>query len=449
MPLHEKDSVRDSLADDIYASADWPPTRKSSMRHDSPYLTNRDSTRNRPANRVIGGTYGVARFRHAVLAHLIVCGVLGAIQPPQARASDLETRFYKQLAARIEPDLVGRPERLRIYVDFFQREMVNDPRLFAYRVAAKSIAEPHSVVLTGHIELPETHRALLQFLACLGFDRVTDEIADLPSAELGGRQFGFIKTRHSFSYNQPDGSQEVVTDCVLGEPLYLLRGTDSGYLLCHSGDGYIGYVRSRDVVRVTAAAFADYQGGTQVRMLRDARVSDVTLPLGARLKCIAIQDDSARLQLPTGETVVVADSACQPLDRGAAERVQQVIGVAEQLLKTPYLWGGKTSTGIDCSGLVQTAFAAAGLNLPRDSSQQVYLGRLTGTRWQRRTMRAGDTLYFVGQHGKIRHTALYVGGGKYIEAAGGAVRISSLRSGDGKFDRKRSGAFVFAKRLLD
>jgi len=129
--------------------------------------------------------------------------------------------------------------------------------------------------------------------------------------------------------------------------------------------------------------------------------------------------------------------------------VERVIGNAKQFLKTPYLWGGKTSKGIDCSGLVQTAFAAAGIHLPRDSSQQVYLGRLTATRWQRHTMLPGDTLYFVGRHGKIRHTALYLGDGKYIEAAGGQVRISSLVPNDGGFDRQRSGAFVFAKRLFD
>jgi len=369
--------------------------------------------------------------------------------PLFAAVGDSKTDFFTKLARRIEPEPAGRADRLDLYVDFFRREMVNDTRLFAFHVDAGQPANTDRVVLSGYSEFQETHHALLQFLACLGFDRITDRIEDLPAKGLGARQFGFIRTTHGFSFDRPDGTQEVVTDCLLGEPLYLLRSTSSGYLLCHSGDGYVGYVRSSDVLRVTATEFTEYQAGEQAHMLRDVPGPHGMLPVGARLKCTGMQDGRAHLRLPTGEHVKVAAAACQRTDGRAAPPVERVIGVAKQFLKTPYLWGGKTSKGIDCSGLVQTAFAAEGIHLPRDASQQVYLGRLTATRWQRRTMLPGDTLYFVGRYGKIRHTALYLGGGKYIEAAGGQVRISSLLPNDGGFDRQRSGAFVFAKRLFD
>lgn len=64
-------------------------------------------------------------------------------------------------------------------------------------------------------------------------------------------------------------------------------------------------------------------------------------------------------------------------------------------------------------------------------------------------MRRGDTLYFLGRHGKIIHTAIYLGDGKYLESAGPGVRITSFNPADDNFDARRSRHFAFAKRLLE
>jgi cell wall-associated NlpC family hydrolase len=99
--------------------------------------------------------------------------------------------------------------------------------------------------------------------------------------------------------------------------------------------------------------------------------------------------------------------------------------------------------------VVQVAFGAEGINLPRDSNQQFYLGSLVATRWYRNGLRRGDTLYFLGSHGKIRHTAIYLGDDKYIEAVRPAVQITSFNPEDENYDARRAAAFAFAKRLLE
>ena len=90
-----------------------------------------------------------------------------------------------------------------------------------------------------------------------------------------------------------------------------------------------------------------------------------------------------------------------------------------------------------------------GLHLPRDAYQQFYVGQITATRWHRAGMRRGDTLYFLGNDGKIRHTAIYLGDDEFLQAVMPVVRISSFNPKHAEYDAKRTESFAFAKRLLD
>jgi hypothetical protein len=326
--------------------------------------------------------------------------------------------------------------------------MINDTRLFPFHVEAEWTPAGR-VVLTGFVGYEENRTALVKFIGCLGFDRVEDHIEVLPSRSLGAKQFGFVTASHTFSLDRSTGPQEVLTDCLLGTPLYLLKESD-GYLLCHSVEGYVGYVDANDVRRVDGREFARYQAGAQVHVRRDHAVSDTLfIPAGARIKYVARQGEKIVAELPGGGQTEISVDLCEVRGGNPDPRVERVIENAAKLLGTKYVWGGNTSQGIDCSGLVQTAFAAEGINLPRDSNQQVYPGRLTATRWCRDGLRRGDTLYFLGEQGKITHTAVYVGDGRYLEAVRPVVRYTSFNPQHEDYNPRRAAAFCFAKRLLE
>ena len=348
----------------------------------------------------------------------------------------------------IEPDAIGRPERLPLYLQRFQRAVVRDPRLFAFEAHAQW-SEDRRVRLTGFYEFDEHHRALLELLHVLDFGEVEDALEALPSAELGARKFGLLTSAHSFSYDRPEGDREVVTDCLLGEPLYLLRQADSGFFLCHSGEGYLGYVDGRDILRVDEAHLAGYQRGRQVILHEKHVTSSMDLPIGARLKWAGQTEDSYRVLLPGGDTVTLPIRKGAVLEEGCDPAVDDAIEYARRLLGTPYVWGGKTADGIDCSGLVQTAFAAAGIYLPRDSDQQSQFGRLTATRWSRTGLRRGDTLYFLRADGRVGHTAIYLGKDRYLEAVRPAVRITSFEPRHPDYSASRHASFAFARRILE
>ena len=354
-------------------------------------------------------------------------------------------RVIERLARRIEPDLAGKAERLPQYVDFFRSELGNDSRLFAFNVVAKQGVDGR-VALHGFTEFPETRTGLKKYLTALGF-KVDDRMETLPSADLGKETFGLVKAPHSICYDRPSGRQRPENDCLVGEPLYLLR-EENGYLLAHSGEGYLGYVRSNDVLRVDAAGFANYLAGKRVRLKSDQQVGEIALPAGASLKLVNSDGKTITAELPTGKRIRLSAVACD-VHRDSSADIENIVAKGRTMIGTKYLWGGKTSGGIDCSGLVQSSYAAAGVHLPRDAYQQFYVGQLSATRWHTAGLRRGDTLYFLGGDGKIRHTALYLGDDRYLQAVMPVVRISSFNPDHADYDEGRHKAFAFAKRPVD
>jgi cell wall-associated NlpC family hydrolase len=131
-----------------------------------------------------------------------------------------------------------------------------------------------------------------------------------------------------------------------------------------------------------------------------------------------------------------ADAAAHPVLAKAANAgidatntaVNGLIGWAKKYLGVPYVWGGTTPKGFDCSGFVQYVFAKVGVTLPRTSQQQY--GATTAVAWNQK--QPGDLLFSDFNAGGPGHVALYIGHGKEIEAphTGTDVRIENVHAGE-------------------
>jgi len=108
--------------------------------------------------------------------------------------------------------------------------------------------------------------------------------------------------------------------------------------------------------------------------------------------------------------------------RVARHDAESVVRHAQRLIHAPYLWGGKSAMGIDCSGLTQVAMACAGMTIPRDAYQQAALGE--GIDFID-LAQPGDLAFFDNEEGKIIHVGIILENARIIHASG-SVRIDKL-----------------------
>ena len=288
---------------------------------------------------------------------------------------------------------------------------------------------------------------MIGFLQALGFEVRDENLRTLPDENLGKELYGLVKTTHTLSYSSPREPRDGGDGLPVGRAA--VSASRTGRFICWStvAEGYLGYVAAADVYRVSAKKFDLFPTANAVRMIENHTLdSGLKIPAGALLKRLPGEGAQVVCALPTGEVVELPPEKCKASEP-PTDSIERAIAVGKQMLGTPYHWGGKTSAGVDCSGLVQVAFSTCGVHLPRDSNQQFLLGQLTATRWHRSGLRRGDTLYFLGTNGRIRHTALYLGNDRYLQAELPAVNIRSLNPDHDDYDPRRDKSFAFGKRL--
>ena len=221
---------------------------------------------------------------------------------------------------------------------------------------------------------------------------------------------------------EPRHGAEQVSQALMGTPVRVLeRGAE--WSRVRTPDGYEGWIINHSL------AFKSRQ--EMERWLR-SRLVMVTAPFelhdaDCRTDLVSgdiLQSVGDSLRLPDGRMILAPAGAVEPLAEIQARPFNpSALPVwAEQYLGVPYLWGGLSSKGMDCSGLVRMAYMAQGRILPRDAWQQALEGREVPAD----SLRPGDLIFFGNK--RVTHVGIYAGNGEYVHASQ-LVRRNSLDPG--------------------
>jgi hypothetical protein len=320
---------------------------------------------------------------------------------------------------------------------------VTDRSLVYLNIEARIAGE--AVVLVGQTNVPALVTGLEEALRAVEITDVRGAVRTLPAREtLGDEMFGVCSAPFALTYNRAEPGGGLQTQILFGEPVFLLDATDSHFLL-HAGDGYWGWVPREAITTLTAAEFGRYIQQPRAGVMTDIENGSLRIPCGATVRVVATKGDESTIWLPSGKMLTVPATAVR-VDEGDMARAAQRVQAGLELLYTPYVFGGRSPLGLDCSGLITSVMARQGEQSARDAWQQALAGGLVATSWHRADLRAGDLLYFINSRGKVYHTGIALDETHFVHSAPPCVQISSFDPADPLYDESHVRDFFLAKR---
>jgi cell wall-associated NlpC family hydrolase len=237
---------------------------------------------------------------------------------------------------------------------------------------------------------------------------------------------------------EPRADAALDTEALAGELVQVYEREEGWAWGQLAGDGYVGYLPD-DALRPDQGAPTHRVASlrTFVYPGPSIKLPPLTaLSLGAGVTVVEARGDFA--VLADGGHVFAAHLA--PFDRHEAD----FVSVAERFVGVPYLWGGKTSLGLDCSGLAQLCLAAAGIAAPRDSDMmEAGLGRAVEAREDLSGLRRGDLVFWKG------HVGILADAGTLLHASGHVMSVyrEPLREARDRIRAKSFGEITAIRRL--
>jgi cell wall-associated NlpC family hydrolase len=231
-------------------------------------------------------------------------------------------------------------------------------------------------------------------------------------------------------YSQPTEKSDVVSQAIYGSNVTLLvsRGEWSRI---QTSDRYKGWTPSRHLrIVLSGDGYATSGPTVQVESLFANIYSEpdvtkhkpvITVPFETKLEVAQESGEGGQAEKQKSEGwlhvrlagmtmawIQESDVVADPKPLTIAESID----LAKRFLGLPYLWGGTSSFGFDCSGFTQMLVRARGANMPRDADKQAAWSGVTAV--ERKDLQAGDLLFFGSSAKDITHTGMYIGEGQFI-----------------------------------
>ena len=343
-----------------------------------------------------------------------------------------------------------------------QKKLVSDKRVCIFEV---NFNEDNSQsVLKGEISDAGIHQTLISEIRQVQ-PEVKDSIRVLPDSSFGENYWGIVPLSAIFIRQKPNFGAELTTQALMGTPVKILQ-KKGGWLQVQTPDRYIGWTSTDNIERINQTQLNEYNRfpkaiviSHQTRVLKNPQKKSDQITEAIMGDMVVITESkSARskycsVTLPDGKTGYVKKEDIRLMQhREVNLSANSLIKLSKTFMGLPYLWGGTSSRGMDCSGFTKTVFFMHGIILPRDASQQYYCGTEVDTSAGWGNLRKGDLLFFGKKNASnpekpsIIHVAIYIGDLKFIHSSG-EIRINSFDPASSDYDSYNHARFIGAKRI--
>jgi len=316
--------------------------------------------------------------------------------------------------------------------------------------------------LKGETNLPEGLDQLKDSLTAAGID-YEDRVAVLPDQSLKGRHYGVVTLSVANLRSQPKHSAELSTQAILGTPVSVLREKEGWYLI-QTPDKYLSWVDAAGIALMDEeglnrwysnkkVVFTPLTGHVYADKNEQALVSD--LVAGNILEIVHTGPDYTEVKFPDGRAGFVQTQLLSPYEEWIATRSTSsanLIATAKSMMGSPYLWGGTSIKGTDCSGFTKTIFFLNGKIIPRDASQQILEGEEVDRDKNWDNLQVGDLLFFgvpatADSRERVVHVGMWIGDNSFIHSRG-RVRISSFDPRSEHYDEYELNRYLRTKRIV-
>jgi hypothetical protein len=289
----------------------------------------------------------------------------------------------------------------------------------------------------GETDMPGAKKAIIEMLDKSGYT-YADSITVLPDAAVVDKPWGLVSVSVCNIRTKPSHAAEMATQALMGTPVKILNKR-GGWLLLQTPDSYIGWtddpVTELSDEELEAWKKGDrliYMGHTGVitgskgETVSDAVFGVIVVRTGER-------GGNWTVLLPDGRSGEVKKQESADFGKWAESATiepERLITFARLFMGTPYLWGGTSAKGVDCSGFTKTIYYYGGVILTRDASGQFRYGEEVNIEKPCETLAPGDLLYFGRERDgkkRITHTGMYIGDTEFIHSSR-LVKINSFDS---------------------
>jgi len=214
---------------------------------------------------------------------------------------------------------------------------------------------------------------------------------------------------------EPREASEMTSQVLFGEIFEIIEWTDKWAKITTTFDNYTGWIGRLQFIMLGHLAYQDLTKkpspltyGTVTQAWKKSDNTVLYLPVGSSLSFL----EGNRCKIGNEKFEII----------GPKGDIENFVVTAKSFINAPYLWGGRTHFGIDCSGYVQAVFKLHGINLNRDASQQVEQGTTVENLSK---ARLGDLAFFKNTEGRVVHVGIILKEGKIIHASG-KVKIDNI-----------------------